>query len=422
MAGLATTATLFGSFTIGQATVLGIALAGNALISALVPVQSVGALSAPSPSPTYSLQAQGNTARLEQVIPVQYGRLLLSPDLAAMPYTEFVGGELFLYQLMCLGAGEYVIEDIRIEDTPITSFSEVTTEIVVPNAALTLFPSAVISSVEVSGQTLAGLLTGTWTRSGTAITVTQVAYGRAVGQGLWLVFTTGSGPSEFYTLTGVTTDSFTVTGPTGVGSGNVNIFSLLGGVGGFVANGAGTLANFLAFDLVLPFGLYGLSGSNLIDKTASVTFQAVPVDSAGVPTGAWVDLATEVLTDRTSTPVRRAVECHHRGLADRTVLACRYRNLLGRRRRHILELTMPALPTSGELTGAVTNTHIAIKTAVAAQRDFLAGLLGTTGTIAAALAALGVPFTQLMTKTAAYTVVSGDRGDVISASGPGPCH
>ena len=62
---------------------------------------------------------------------------------------------------------------------------------------------------------------------------------------------------------------------------------------------------------------------------------------------------------------------------------------------------MPALPTSGELTGAVTNTHIAIKTAVAAQRDFLAGLLGTTGTIAAALAALGVPFTQLMTKTAA---------------------
>lgn len=78
---------------------------------------------------------------------------------------------------------------------------------------------------------------------------------------------------------------------------------------------------------------------------------------------------------------------------------------------------MVALPTSGELTGAVTNTHIAIKTAIAAQRDFLAGLLGTPGTIATALAALGVPFTQILTKTAAYTVVSGDRGEVISASG-----
>ena len=78
---------------------------------------------------------------------------------------------------------------------------------------------------------------------------------------------------------------------------------------------------------------------------------------------------------------------------------------------------MVALPTSGELTGAVTNTHIAIKTAIAAQRDYLAGLLGTPGTIATALAALGVPFTQFITKSAAYTVVGGDRGDVISASG-----
>ena len=291
---------------LGNATVIGLTFAGQALVSALIPSQSSGALSIPAASPTYSLQAQGNAARLENAIPVQYGRLLFSPDLAAMPYTEFVGGELFLYQLMCLGVGEFAVEDIRIEDTSITSFSEVTTEIVPPGGSLTLFPSAVISSVEVSGQTLAGLMTGTWSRTGTVVTLTQVAHGRAVGQGVYLNFTTGSGPTEFYTITGVATDSFTVTGPTGTGSGTVEIYSLLGGVAGFVANAAGSLANRLAVDLVLPYGLYGLSGSNLVDKSASVTLQAVPVDSAGVATGPWVDLATEVLTDRTSTPVRKS--------------------------------------------------------------------------------------------------------------------
>ena len=302
-----TTALGVTTFTLlGNATVIGLTMAGNALVSALMPQQSGGALSIPAASPTYSLQAQGNAARLENAIPVQYGRLLMSPDLAAMPYTEFVGGELFLYQLMCLGAGEFAIEDIRIEDTPITAFSEVTTEIVPPGGALTLFPSAVISSVEVSGQTLAGLMTGSWSRSTTTITVTQAAHGRAVRQGVWLVFTTGGGPSEFYTITGVATDSFTVTGPTGTGSGTVNIFSLMGGVAGFVANAAGSLANRLAVDLVLPYGLYGLSGSNLVDKSASVTIQAVPVDNAGVATGPWVDLATETMTDRTSTPVRES--------------------------------------------------------------------------------------------------------------------
>ena len=77
---------------------------------------------------------------------------------------------------------------------------------------------------------------------------------------------------------------------------------------------------------------------------------------------------------------------------------------------------MTALPTAASMVGSTVDEGN-YKTNLTAMRDFLAGLLGTTGTIATALAALGVPFTQFVTKTAAYTVVSGDRGDVISASG-----
>jgi sulfur carrier protein ThiS len=68
-------------------------IAGGAYINALVPAPSPSRPSAdwglgsigspPSPSPTYSLQSQGNQARLGQPIPVVYGRHLIYPDLAA---------------------------------------------------------------------------------------------------------------------------------------------------------------------------------------------------------------------------------------------------------------------------------------------------------------------------------------------------
>ena len=135
----------------------------NALVSALIPPpkanSSSTAASIAAASPTYSLGAQGNMARLESMIPVQYGRMRVPPDFAAQPYVEYGGNEQYLYQLFCLGVDEFEVERIDVEDTPITNFAEVTTQIVAPGEALTLFPSNVITSVEVSGQEA---LTGTW--------------------------------------------------------------------------------------------------------------------------------------------------------------------------------------------------------------------------------------------------------------------
>jgi len=134
-----------------------VAMAGNSIISAAF----AGQPSQPSPqvasnlaaaSPTYNLSAQGNLARIDAAIPVQYGRMMAFPDFAAQPYSEFAGNEQYLYELLCLGQGEYEIESIRIDDTPISSFVEIEYEIVVPGAALTLFPASVVTSSEVSGQ------------------------------------------------------------------------------------------------------------------------------------------------------------------------------------------------------------------------------------------------------------------------------
>lgn len=141
----------------------GSTLLGNALVNALIPppkppsTHQAQALAAPSP--TYNLQAQGNMARLDQAIPVQYGRLMCYPDFAAQPYAEFAGNEQYLYQLLCLGLGEYDIEAVRIEDTPVASFAEIDYEVVPPGGAVSLFPTNVLTSAEVSGQ---DMLTGTY--------------------------------------------------------------------------------------------------------------------------------------------------------------------------------------------------------------------------------------------------------------------
>ena len=152
------------AFEIGWGTVLGgvISLAGSALINAVIPAprpsvpsmsfSSVGA--PPAPSPTYSLSAQGNEARLGQPIPVLYGRHLIYPDLATRPYQEFAGGDQYLHQLHVIGQGEYDLEQLRIEDTPISSFEEVAYEVVGPGGSVTLFETDVVTAPEVAGQEL----------------------------------------------------------------------------------------------------------------------------------------------------------------------------------------------------------------------------------------------------------------------------
>ena len=294
-----------GSFLLAGATA-GIQLAGSALINALMPVPKFANL--PAPSPTYTLAAQGNAARIDQAIPVQYGRLLSFPDLAAQPYWEYVGAEQFVYQLLCLGAGEFDIEEIRIEDTPISAFEEITTEIVPPGANVTLFPTAVVTSLEVSGQELLGLKAATWVRAGTVVTVTLAAHGYATGQTKKLGFTSGGGASDIYLITGVATDSFTVTTAAIGTSGAVTVHDVLGGIDGFVASAAASVASKLSIDLVLPLGLYSRDGSgNLNALSVGYEFQARQVDDLGLPVGPWIVLENGGITAKTVTPLRRSL-------------------------------------------------------------------------------------------------------------------
>ena len=68
----------------GGVAAAGVSIGGGILINTLVPT--------PKPAlngMTYSLQAQGNSARLGNPIPVIYGKHLIYPDFAAQPYYKY---------------------------------------------------------------------------------------------------------------------------------------------------------------------------------------------------------------------------------------------------------------------------------------------------------------------------------------------
>ena len=239
--------------TIGTSLITAaVGLAGATLVNVLVPppkpaAQSFGGSfgSTPAPSPTYALQSQGNQGRLGQPIPVIYGRHLVYPDLAATPWTEYVGNEQYLHQLHCIGQGEYDLEQVRIEDTPIASFEEVTYEIVAPGDPVTLFEADVTTAAEVAGQELKG------------------TNELDAGDDGW--------------------------------------------IGPFAANPAGTAAEEIGIDLVMPRGLYYANTSGGLDaRTIAWVVEARSIDDDGLALGDWAQLAAESVTAATNTAQRRS--------------------------------------------------------------------------------------------------------------------
>lgn len=226
----------------------GVSVVGSYLVNALVPLPNPSVPSAQNgiaPSPTYSLQSQGNFARLLQPVPVIYGRHLVYPDLGATPYTEYVDNEQYLHQLLVIGQGEYDVETIRIEDTPIQSFSEVQVQIIAPGGQNTLFNHDVVTAPEVAGQELLAINDPENTRA------------------------------EL--------------------------------VGPFIANPPETVINSIGVDILLPRGLFYANDSGGQDsKTVSWRVEARKIDEFGQSVSAWQTLGTESITAASPDAIRRS--------------------------------------------------------------------------------------------------------------------
>lgn len=102
-------------------------IGGTMLVNALIPPRQ--ALSDETPSPTYSIQGWKNVANPNGIIPSVLGSHRMAPPFGAYPYTEVVGDDQFITALFIFGYGPVVIRNIRIGETPIGDFHDVTMEI-----------------------------------------------------------------------------------------------------------------------------------------------------------------------------------------------------------------------------------------------------------------------------------------------------
>lgn len=174
----------------GAAAAAGVSISGGILVNTLIPTPKPtlnGMISSSyTQSPTYSMQAQGNSARLGNPIPVIYGRHLIYPDFAAQPYYRYQNNDQYVYQLHCIGQGSYDVEQIRVEDTPISAFKEITYKIVNPGENNTLFNEDVVTSAEVAGQELLkGVIVGGFVLNPTESEINKIEIDVACQRGLY---------------------------------------------------------------------------------------------------------------------------------------------------------------------------------------------------------------------------------------------
>lgn len=117
---------------------------------------SLGTANREASSPTYSLNAQGNSARLLAAVPRVYGRMHTYPDLASQPYSEFMDNEQYLYQLFCVSEGPVDIEAMLYDGNNINNFEDAKYEIIKPFGVVTLFPDNVVTSESVQQLNMLG--------------------------------------------------------------------------------------------------------------------------------------------------------------------------------------------------------------------------------------------------------------------------
>lgn len=170
----------------------GIVFVGQALINALIPAPSLPKSQAQAQmaaaSPTYTLSAQGNQARIGQAIPVLYGRMKVFPDFAAQPYAEFENNDQYLYQLFLITQGKAIIQsnEIFIEDSPLESFGEAEIEVLLPGQKSNLFPTAVYNTSEINGQEVDGSNTvGPFSINPALTEINKIAFDIALSRGLY---------------------------------------------------------------------------------------------------------------------------------------------------------------------------------------------------------------------------------------------
>jgi len=155
------------------------------LLNLLVPIrqQQRGAVS--SPGSVYNVQLAGNQARLNEPIPVIYGRMLTFPDFAAQPYGEYLSNDQYYFALLCVGQGNFNVERLAIGNSPLSSFSDVSYNILPPGTLPSVVLANVVNAPEVANQDLKNInYVGPFAACGPGLQVNAIGFDILFGGGL----------------------------------------------------------------------------------------------------------------------------------------------------------------------------------------------------------------------------------------------
>ncbi len=180
----------------------GISVVGGMLVNAIAPppkprLPELGGAQE-QVSPTLFIEGARNQARPYGVIPRVFGRHRMLPPLAAQQYTEIQGDEQFVRGMVTWGYGPVAVEDLRIGDTPISTFSDVQLETRAGaggDAAISLYPNAAsempVGTLLVDNQEGATFNGTGWQERRTAIEADEISVDITLPQGLYIIWDDG---------------------------------------------------------------------------------------------------------------------------------------------------------------------------------------------------------------------------------------
>lgn len=113
----------------------GLTIAGTLALNALFPVARTAEAITDTTTTLYSIGGGQNSAQQYGAVPFVFGTHRISPPYASGAYTEIVGDDQYLRMLFCVGSAPIQVSDIKIGETAIDTFDDVTYEVIADHTA-----------------------------------------------------------------------------------------------------------------------------------------------------------------------------------------------------------------------------------------------------------------------------------------------
>ncbi len=161
----------------------GITIAGSLAINALFPVAKPQQQAEDKTTTLYSIGGAQNENQQYGAVPEIFGTHRISPPYAAGSYTEIVGDDQYLRMLFCVGYGPISVSDLRIAETPLSTFEGVSYEVI--SNHLTQTPT--LYTKPVFEESVSALLNnaGGWTQRTTADNVDEISVDISFPNGIY---------------------------------------------------------------------------------------------------------------------------------------------------------------------------------------------------------------------------------------------